>query len=162
MARFVWRMIDGSEWTTDPAATRSLSDEVAFERYFGKSSAVVSITGARAQEFMAQAEVAVAAGQSAPTPPDDILPRTEWLAFFAWRQLKRAHPAGVIPATFDEFIDAVEDMDYQEDDNAAEESDQPSNVVTLEASGLDPTAPAAPPTPPPVSSWPASVGNRSS
>jgi hypothetical protein len=156
--RFVFRMLDGSEWTSEIGGSRPLADEIAFERQFKCSVAKVAAVGAKATAYMAEVETAVKAGQAPPEPPDDVLPRTEWLAFFAWRDLRRRHPE-VIAATFDGFVDSVDEMGYQEDE---EEEDTPDNVVRLEGSGLDPTVPAPPRTPPPSSSSPASATGTSS
>jgi hypothetical protein len=157
--RFVFRMLDGSEWTSDIGAAQTLPDQIAFERQFKRSAGVMAATATRAQQYMAEVEAAVREGREPPDQPDDVLPRVEWLAFFAWRDLRRHHPE-VIAAKFDDFVEQVEDMDYQEDEE--DEDDAPDNVVLLEGSGLDPSVPAPLPTPPPSFSSPASATGTSS
>lgn len=149
-------MSNGDEWISEQSAGGGLADEVAFEREFKMSSAVLAVSGAKAQAHLAAVEEAVKAGEEPPEPDGSVFPRSEWMAFFAWRQLRRAHP-GLLPAKFAVFVEEVAEMEYladeDEEENDAEDAADETDPMVLEAvalngSGLDPTAPDRPPSPP--------------
>jgi hypothetical protein len=154
-------MLNGDEWISEGSTGGGLSDEVAFEREFKISSAVISIAAGKAVEHLAAVAAAVEAGEEPPEPDGSVFPRSEWMAFFAWRQLRRANP-GRLPARFATFVEEVDEMEYLPGDDAAapaddtdDEGDEADDVdplvveaVALNGSGLDPTAPDPRPSPP--------------
>lgn len=119
-SRMKFTMTNGDVWEAEQSSG-GLSDEISFEREFKVSSAVLAITAGKAQAHLAAVEEAVKAGEEPPEPDPGIFPRSEHMAFFGWRQLRREHP-GLLPARFSAFVDEVESMDYVADPEAAEAS----------------------------------------
>jgi hypothetical protein len=153
--RLKFTMTNGDTWETDQFAGRGLADEVAFEQQFRTSAAVLAIAAGKAAAHLAAVEKAAGSGDEPPEPDGSVFPRSEWMAFFAWRQLRRAHP-GLLPARFDAFVDDVAEMEYLPGDDATaavEETDDERDAlageaVALNGSGLDPTDPDQRPSPP--------------
>lgn len=157
-ARLRFLMLDGGEWFTEQSA-HGLADEVAFEREFKCSAAVLSVASAKAQVWMAEVKVAEAKGEEPPEPDPSVFPRSEWLAFFAWRSLRRAHP-GIFPARFGDFVESVDQMEFLPEEEATapvELHEEETAAVLSNGSGLDPTDPGRRPTPAPFSSSMASA-----
>jgi hypothetical protein len=157
MATYRFVLTSGTVLETE-AGQQSLIDEVAFERYFKCSSAVMAVAQQKASDWADEAKAAREAGEDPPEMPAEALPRTEWVTFFAWRRLRREQPT-VTPAKFDVFIESVETLEFipdpEEEEGDAGDGEQATAVD--EGSGLDPTATAPLPTPSPSSSSPASV-----
>jgi hypothetical protein len=175
VATIRFKLENGEVWEVEEQAGK-LGDEVAFERQFKMSAAVVGLASQKAQQYGVAAKAAEEAGEEPPDMDPGMFPRTEWIAFFAWRQLRREHP-GVIATKFETFVDSVDEMEYfpdEEDEKPAESEDpeeQDDVAVTGEddESGLDPTEdepdpaiPDPPPTPPQSFSSTESAGTPSS
>lgn len=91
-------------------------DQVAFERRFGQNAAVMG----RLRDAFDDA-----GGLRADADPAAI--RTEWLAFLAWRLFVRA---GEAPASFDEWLEQIADLDLAVlEDSEGEQSADPTGAL---------------------------------
>ncbi len=102
MAKITATLDDGSARECSTSTFMCLADRVAFERYFGQSSAALA----------AVRELFDDDGKPKPGADLSIL-REEWIAFFAHRALLRADREGT-PA-YDDFIESVAGVTIDQD-----------------------------------------------
>jgi hypothetical protein len=95
------------------------SDQVAFERRFAINATVLQRLG---ESFNEEGELLPGA--------DPAKIRSEWLAFVAFRVLKR-ESTETLPDSFDAWIDALEDLDINVETEAEDEAEVPTSAIAL-------------------------------
>lgn len=97
------------------------ADQVAFERRFGVNAVVLERLGEAFDDE----------GRLRPDA-DATTIRSEWLAFLAWRMLKRG---GMAPADFEAWVDELDELEIitkDDEENGGESSEVPT-IATAEA-----------------------------
>lgn len=92
MIRLTIHFIDGTSESCEATAFMSMADRIAFEQKYGQSASVMS-------KF--------APGEDGETPDFSEL-REEWIAFFAWRELRR-HGHSL---DFEAFVDRLARVEF--------------------------------------------------
>ncbi len=133
--RVIVSMQDGSVLEAT-GAWMPLPDRVAFERHFRLSAVVMgrlatAFYGSGDPEVLEHPELQ---GRLRPTTdPGDI--REEWVAFAAWRLLRRTFDDQEQLSSFERFLEAVEDVDIEPIEEEEAGAGDPE---------LDPTVPTPP------------------
>jgi hypothetical protein len=105
----IFKMLDGTEYRGTFRVPVPMADRAAFEEHFQRGSAVL---GAIAEAFETDEEGKPVSKNGNPKlkeGADLTHVRDEYMAFLAWRSVRRTNP-GI--AKFSEFIDNADELDF--------------------------------------------------